>query len=92
MLPNAEINPLAPDQSGATSLNLAESNSSESRSSYKNRLNRWAIVRTESTETHVVARFRSHSDADGHLQLLRQKFSDEEFTIVFEKQPLRNEN
>lgn len=88
MLPNAEINPLASDQSGTTSLNATESDSLEPRSSYKNRLNRWAIVRLESTETRSVARFRSHSDADGHLQLLRQKFPNEKFMIVFEKQPL----
>lgn len=87
MLPNAEINPLAPDESGATSLNRAETNSLDSNPSYKERLNRWAIVRIEPTETCIVARFRSHSDADGHLQLLRQKFSGDKFAIVFEKSP-----
>lgn len=88
MLPNAEINPLAPDESGATPPAAAEPTALEPNASYKDRLNRWAIARIDPTETCIVARFRSHSDADGHLQFLRQKFPTDKFTIVFEKQDL----
>lgn len=40
---------------------------------YKARLYRWAIARIHNHQQEIVARFRSRSDADGHLQLLRQR-------------------
>ncbi|AFY50562.1 hypothetical protein Nos7524_4825 [Nostoc sp. PCC 7524] len=54
---------------------------------YKERLNPWAITRLLPDMQRVtVARFRSRSDADGHLQLLRQLIPDGIFTVVFDSQ------
>lgn len=40
---------------------------------YKERLNTWAVSRILADEQRViVARFRSLSDADGHMRLMRQ--------------------
>ncbi|NJP12666.1 MAG: hypothetical protein HC866_27030 [Leptolyngbyaceae cyanobacterium RU_5_1] len=54
---------------------------------YKDRLNRWAIARL-SPHDHpvVVARFRSRSDADGHLQFLCQRLPDDKFVVIFDRQ------
>jgi hypothetical protein len=86
MLPNAEIDPLAaglPDgipDSRAT-------DSDQHHASYKDRLNRWAIARIEESKHQtIMARFRSHSDAEGHLRVLRHQFPSDHFTIIFEKQ------
>ncbi|MFQ4142939.1 hypothetical protein [Chlorogloeopsis sp. ULAP02] len=54
---------------------------------YKQRLNAWTIVRVLSdTQRVFVARFRSRSDADGHLQRLRQLSPDTNFMVVFDFQ------
>ncbi|MDM9382857.1 hypothetical protein QUB80_19370 [Chlorogloeopsis sp. ULAP01] len=54
---------------------------------YKQRLNAWTIVRVLSdTQRVFVARFRSRSDADGHLQRLRQLSPDANFMVVFDFQ------
>ncbi|MBF2009091.1 MAG: hypothetical protein IGS49_27520 [Chlorogloeopsis fritschii C42_A2020_084] len=54
---------------------------------YKKRLNAWAIVRVlPDMQRVLVARFRSRSDADGHLQRLRQLSPDTDFMIVFDFQ------
>ncbi|MGH1395440.1 MAG: hypothetical protein ACRAVC_15610 [Trichormus sp.] len=54
---------------------------------YKERLNPWAITRLLPDMQRVtVARFRSRSDADGHVQLLRQLIPDGIFTVVFDSQ------
>lgn len=56
-------------------------------STYKDRLNRWAIARL-SPDQHpaIVARFRSRSDADGHLQFLCQRLPDDRFVVIFDRQ------
>ena len=55
--------------------------------SYKDRLNNWAIARLLPNMQHtIVGRFRSRSDADGHLQCLRQLMPDVSFVVVFDCQ------
>ena len=57
------------------------------RVSYKERLNNWAIARLLPNMQHtIVGRFRSRSDADGHLQCLRQLMPDVSFVVVFDCQ------
>jgi hypothetical protein len=57
------------------------------RVSYKERLNNWAIARLLPNMQHtIVGRFRSRSDADGHLQCLRQLMPDDSFVVVFDCQ------
>ncbi len=57
------------------------------RVSYKDRLNNWAIARLLPNMQHtIVGRFRSRSDADGHLQCLRQLMPDASFEVVFDCQ------
>lgn len=52
---------------------------------YKQRLNAWALVRLSVEQQRiVVARFRTRSDAEGHLQRLRQLWPDAKFAIVFD--------
>jgi hypothetical protein len=54
---------------------------------YRSKLNHWAIARSLSnTATTVVARFRTRSDADGHLRVLCQRFPTETFSVVFDPQ------
>ena len=54
---------------------------------YKERLNPWAITRLLPDMQRVtVARFRTRSDADGHLQRLRQLIPDASFMVVFDCQ------
>ncbi|MEB3360179.1 MAG: hypothetical protein VKK04_25865 [Synechococcales bacterium] len=54
---------------------------------YQERLKTWAIIRLLPDRKIVVDRFRSLSDAEGHLKLLRQKMPDDKLTIVFERPP-----
>lgn len=57
------------------------------RVSYKERLNNWAIARLLPNMQHtIVGRFRSRSDAEGHLQCLRQLMPDVSFEVVFDCQ------
>lgn len=59
----------------------------ETKAVYKERLNPWAITRLLPDMQRVtVARFRSRSDADGHVQILRQLIPDASFTVVFDCQ------
>lgn len=52
---------------------------------YKERLNSWIVARLFPDMQRVtVARFRSRSDADGHLQSLRQLIPDANFVVVFD--------
>ncbi len=45
----------------------------------------WAIARQlPNLQWLIIARYRSRSDADGHLLLLRQRVSNLEFKIVFD--------
>ncbi|MBD2200289.1 MULTISPECIES: SPOR domain-containing protein [Calothrix] len=54
---------------------------------YQERLNPWAITRLLPDMQRVtVARFRTRSDADGHLQRLRQLIPDASFMVVFDYQ------
>jgi hypothetical protein len=56
--------------------------------SYKERLNPWTIVRILPDMKRVnVGRFRSRSDADGHLKFLRQQMPNASFEVVFDCQP-----
>jgi hypothetical protein len=53
--------------------------------SYKDRLNSWLVVRLlANMQRKVVARCRTRSDADGHLQVLHRLMPDAEFTVVFD--------
>lgn len=55
--------------------------------SYKERLNPWTIVRIlPNTERVNVSRFRSRSDADGHLKFLRQQIPNAAFEVIFDCQ------
>ena len=52
---------------------------------YRNRLNRWIIVRLlPNMQRIVVARFYKRCDADGHLQVVRRLVPDGQFEIVFD--------
>lgn len=52
---------------------------------YKERLNSWTVARLFPDMRRVtVARFRSRSDADGHMQSLRQLIPDAHFVVVFD--------
>ncbi|BDA68255.1 hypothetical protein CAL7716_024210 [Calothrix sp. PCC 7716] len=54
---------------------------------YKKRLNSWAIARMlPDMKREIVARFRSRSDADGHMQLLLRVTPDANFMLVFDCQ------
>lgn len=55
------------------------------RIAYKATLNPWAIacVLPEGQKT-MVGRFRSKSDADGHLQHLRQNKPNASFVLIFD--------
>jgi hypothetical protein len=45
----------------------------------------WAVVRQRpNLQWLTIARYRSRSDADGHLLLLRQRVPHIEFKVVFE--------
>ena len=58
------------------------------RSGYRARLNPWVIVRLlPNMQRIIVGRFRSRSDADGHLQCLRQLIPQASFVVVFDCQP-----
>ncbi len=53
---------------------------------YKRCLKPWAVVRQLPTlKWVIIARYRSRSDADGHLQLLRQRVPSIQFKVVFEQ-------
>ncbi len=45
----------------------------------------WAVARQlPNLKWVIVARYRSRSDADGHLQLLRQRVPKIQFKVVFD--------
>ena len=55
---------------------------------YRERLTPWAIVRLlPNMQRFVAGRFRTRSDADGHLQFLRQHIPNGNFIVVFDFQP-----
>ena len=52
---------------------------------YKDRLKPWAVVRQRSNfQWLIIARYKSRSDADGHLLLLRQRVPNVEVKVVFD--------
>lgn len=56
-----------------------------SRIGYRERLESWAIARIlPDKQRTIVSRFRSRSDADGHLQCLRQRMPHASFVMVFD--------
>lgn len=83
---NAEINPLL-SGAPAPAIELEEpTHPDQPASAYKNRLKRWAIARIiPNLKPEVMARFRSRSDADGHLDSFRQRFPSDKFLVVFDK-------
>ncbi|HEY9609094.1 hypothetical protein [Allocoleopsis sp.] len=55
---------------------------------YLKQLNPWAIARLlPNCQRTIVGRFRSRSDADGHLQCLRQLIPYASFVVVFDPLP-----
>jgi hypothetical protein len=57
----------------------------QSKLAYRERLNSWAIARLlPNLKSQIVARFRSHSDADGHLKSLQQRLPDSQFVVMFD--------
>ncbi len=68
---------------------MPENNSSSKSStiSYRDRLNPWTITRLlPNLERTVIARFRSRSNAEGHLQHMKQLFPKASFTLAFDSQ------
>lgn len=56
-------------------------------SAYRARLNRWAIARVlQSKELEIVARFRSHSDAEGRLKFIQRQFPHDRLLVIVDKQ------
>lgn len=54
---------------------------------YKQRLSSWTVARLLPDEQRVtVARFRSLSDAEGRIRLMRQLAPDARFELVFDCQ------
>jgi hypothetical protein len=52
---------------------------------YKQRLNSWIIVRLlPNLQRRVVGRFRSWSDADGQISILRQLLPEARLIVVFD--------
>ncbi|MBD2460004.1 hypothetical protein H6G89_03005 [Oscillatoria sp. FACHB-1407] len=71
-------------QDGITHLSL---DLPHTKPAYRERLNAWAIARLlPNLEPHVVARFRSRSDADGYLDSLRQRMPNDQFIVTFAPQ------
>jgi hypothetical protein len=55
---------------------------------YQKRLYPWAIAKLmPNMQRAIVCRFRSRSDADGHLLCLRQLMPQASLVIVFDLQP-----
>jgi hypothetical protein len=55
---------------------------------YKTQLSPWCIIRPQpNMQRLVVARFRRRSDAEAHLQILRQLLPTALHTIIFDITP-----
>lgn len=68
------------------SVEFQDSTSDTHAHAYREWLNCWAIARLlPDMQRLIVARFRSRSDADGHLQFLRHQIPDGEFIVVFDR-------
>jgi len=54
---------------------------------YRQRLNTWAVVRLlPNMQRSIVTRFRTRSDADGHLSFLRTHMPKSQFQVIFDPQ------
>jgi hypothetical protein len=52
---------------------------------YKDSLKPWAVARQgQNLQWTIIARYKSRSDAEGHLLLLRQRVPNLEFKVVFD--------
>jgi len=52
---------------------------------YNDRLKPWAVMRLLPTLQWVtISRYKSRSDAEGHLQIFRQRVSNCRFEVVFD--------
>lgn len=52
---------------------------------YKTVLKPWAVARqSPNLGWTIIARYKSRSDAEGHLLLLKQRVPDIEFKVVFD--------
>ncbi|GAB1538228.1 hypothetical protein NUACC21_08860 [Scytonema sp. NUACC21] len=52
---------------------------------YRTALAPWVVIRLLSpTQQTIVGRFRSRSDADGHLAVLRRLMPDAELRVIFD--------
>jgi len=57
---------------------------------YKERLNRWVVVRLlPNMQRLTVGQFRTRSDADGHLQILRRLIPHAKFVVMFNPEVLQ---
>lgn len=55
---------------------------------YRDHLKRWLVVRLlPNMQRVVVARFRTESDADGYLKIVRRLTPDGQFLVVFDGDP-----
>lgn len=55
---------------------------------YQKRLYPWAIAKLmPNMQRAIVCRFRSRSDADGHLRCLRQLMPQATLVVIFDLQP-----
>lgn len=51
---------------------------------YKERLNPWVVVRLlPNMQRLTVGQFRTRSDADGHLQILRRLIPNAKYVVMF---------
>ncbi|MEO0406464.1 MAG: hypothetical protein AAF289_03840 [Cyanobacteria bacterium P01_A01_bin.135] len=63
----------------------AELHSASDSHAYRQRLNHWAVVRLlPNMQRSVLTRFRTRSDADGHLTFLRNHMPQSQFQVVFD--------
>ncbi|HEY9612186.1 hypothetical protein [Allocoleopsis sp.] len=57
---------------------------------YKERLNPWMVVRLlPNMQRLTVGQFRSRSDADGHLQILRRLIPNAKYVVMFNSEVLQ---
>ena len=57
---------------------------------YKERLNPWVLVRLlPNMQRLTVGQFRTRSDADGHLQILRRLIPNAKFVVMFNPDALK---
>jgi hypothetical protein len=57
----------------------------ESIMAYRERITPWVVVRLlPGMQRILVGRFRSRSDADGHLKVLRSQIPRAEFVVMFD--------